>query len=114
MGTKPKPKAAKTAVEDPRFAALAKPFAADKRVTAGKLFASQGLKVDGRIFAMIVKGRLVVKLPKARVDELVEAGQAEHFDPGHGRPMKEWAAYSGAESKWPGLAREARAFVGGP
>ena len=83
--------AASAADAGPEFAALARIFAADRRVTAGKLFASYGLKVHGRIFAMIVRGDLVVKLPKARVDELVQAGVATRFDPGHGRLMKESA-----------------------
>jgi TfoX/Sxy family transcriptional regulator of competence genes len=110
-----KSKPAKPAPEeqDPRFVAMSRIFAGDKRVTAGKLFASAGLKVDGKIFAMIVKGRLVVKLPRARVDALLETGEAERFDPGHGRLMKEWAAYLGPDAKWAALVREARAFVGG-
>jgi hypothetical protein len=33
-----------------------------------------------------------VKLPRERVDELVEAGAGHRFDPGHGRLMKEWVA----------------------
>ena len=107
------PKSKPDDADDPRFAALAANFADDKRVTAGKLFASNGLKVDGKIFAMIVKGQLVVKLPKARVDALVEAGAADHFDPGHGRLMKEWAALRGRLPPWDDLAREALAFVGG-
>ena len=36
------------------------------------------------------KGQFVAKLPRERVDELVRLGQGEHFDPGHGRKMKEW------------------------
>ena len=55
-----------------------------------RAFGATSLKTDGRIFAMLVKGRLVVKLPAARVAELVEAGAGERFDPGHGRVQKEW------------------------
>jgi hypothetical protein len=97
---------------DPRLAALARAYASDKRVTMGKLFASYGLKVDGKIFAMVVKGNLVVKLPAPRVDELIAAGAASRFDPRHGRPMKEWAVFTGKKPSWAILAREAHRFVG--
>jgi hypothetical protein len=58
------------------------------------------LKVNGKIFAMFGRGRLVVKLPKERVDEMVEARKAERFNPGHGRLMKEWAALRSEEAQW--------------
>lgn len=45
---------------------------------------SEGLRVSGRIFAMLVKGELVVKLPKGRVDELTASGVGHRSDPGHG------------------------------
>ena len=96
---------------DVRFAPVVRAFDGIRGVTAGKLFASYGLKVDGKIFAMFGRGRLVVKLPKERVDEIVGAGKAERFNPGHGRVMKEWAAFQGEEAKWVELAREAYKFV---
>jgi hypothetical protein len=75
-------------------------------------FGATSLKVHNKIFAMLVRGRLVVKLPRQRVEALVAAGAGERFDPGHGRPMREWIAVepeSGAD--WPALAHEALAFV---
>ncbi|MGH6974316.1 MAG: hypothetical protein ACRED6_06785 [Stellaceae bacterium] len=57
------------------------------------------------------KGRFVVKLPRARVDALVAAGQGVYFDPGHGRKMKEWAVIAAAPAVWPTLAQEGYAFV---
>ena len=99
------------AVEDP-FTAVADAFAAEPGVTTGRMFGSDGLKVAGKVFAMSVKGSLVVKLPKERVDELVAAGSGSPFDPGHGRVMKEWVAVSPERADaWLGLAREAKAFV---
>ncbi|HEX8273069.1 MAG TPA: hypothetical protein VF615_10555 [Longimicrobiaceae bacterium] len=95
---------------DPRFAPVVDAFAADPAVTAGTMMASFGLKVNGKIFAMVARGRLVVKLPKARVDALVGGGAGEHFDPGHGRRMKEWISIAGDDG-WQELAREAYAFV---
>jgi hypothetical protein len=74
-------------------------------------FGANALKVDGRIFAMLSHDRLVVKLARNRVDELVLAGVGERFDPGHGRIMKEWLSlHDGHEEEWEGLAREALTF----
>jgi hypothetical protein len=107
------PKAgSKSEAIDPKFARLADVFAGDPRVTVGKMMASYGLKVDGKIFAMHVKDRFVAKLPKARVDALVAAGHGEPFDPGHGRAMKEWIAMRPGCGDWNALAREAHDFVG--
>src|SRR2546428_11532284 len=50
-----------------------------------KGFGTLGLKIQHKIFAMLVKGKLVVKLPKPRVDALLASGEGERFDPGHGR-----------------------------
>jgi len=94
------------------FDRVIRAFAADKAVTAGPMMASIGLKVNGRIFAMLRQGRLVAKLPKARVDELVEAGRGSRFDPrGDGRLMKEWIVLEGSAPPWVALSREAYAFV---
>ena len=73
-----------------------------------------GLRVGTKIFAMLRRDELVVKLPKGRVDELVASGRGSRFDPRNdGRLMKEWVTVPvrhGAE--WGGLADEARWFVG--
>lgn len=96
---------------DARFVPVANAFEGARGVRAGKLFSSYGLKVNGKIFAMFGRGRLVVKLPKDRVDELVSLKKAKRFDAGHGRLMKEWAAFETGEPEWVGLAREAYDFV---
>jgi len=79
-----------------------------------KGFGSSALKIHDKIFAMLVRDRLVVKLPKSRVDALVVSGDGERFDPRHdGRLMKEWivlAPTSGIE--WLAVAGEAMEFVG--
>ena len=74
-------------------------------------FGSNALKVDGKIFAMLVRGELVVKLPRGSVDDLVSAGKGVPFDAGKGRPMKEWLVVRAPERAWLALAREAHAFV---
>ena len=79
-----------------------------------RAFGSTSLKTDGKIFAMLVKNRLVMKLDRRRVDELVEAGQGQRFDPGHGRLQKEWLDVDFAsDDVWLELATEAEAFVAG-
>jgi hypothetical protein len=98
-----------------RYAALADTLLGDTDPgPPSKGFGSTALKVEGRIFAMLVKDRLVVKLPRRRVDALIASGHGERFDPGHGRLMKEWLVIGpGAEDQWLPLATEALAFVGG-
>ena len=80
--------------------------------TARRAFGSSALKIGGKIFAMVAQETLVLKLPAARVDELIAAGRGSRFDPGHGRLMKEWIALRVPVNEWLELAREARAFVG--
>ena len=104
-----------------RFAALVETMLHDSDLTYGsagagpkKAFGSTSLKTSGKIFAMLVKGRLVVKLDRHRVDALVASGEGERFDPGHGRLMKEWLAVeSASDDAWLALATEAEAFVAG-
>jgi TfoX/Sxy family transcriptional regulator of competence genes len=98
---------------DELFQAVAEAVEHDPAVSTGRMFGSSGLKVGGKIFAMMVKGQLVVKLPKHRVEELIADGSGSAFDPGHGRVMKEWVTVEpGDASRWIRLAQEARAFVG--
>lgn len=75
-------------------------------------FGRSAIRVHGKIFAVYVRGQLVVKLPKARVDALVSAGEGARFDANKGTPMKEWLALDPeSDLDWRPLAREALAFV---
>jgi hypothetical protein len=75
-------------------------------------FGSSALRYHNKIFAMLVRGRLVVKLPRQRVDFLVEAGEGIRFDANKGTPMKEWFSLDPAsELAWQPLAQEALGFV---
>ncbi len=96
------------------FETIASRFSNEPGITEGTGFgASPGLRVDGRIFAMLVGREFVVKLPAPRCAGLVAVGAARRFDRGQGRPLKEWVVISdGAESEWLALASEALAFVG--
>jgi hypothetical protein len=75
---------------------------------------SNVLTVNGKIFAMLVRGSLVVKLSKQRVDELVAAGVGRYFDPGHGRLMKQWISVGLGRAPWVELAKDAYVFVKRP
>lgn len=84
----------------------------DPELGQGRMMNATGLKVGGKFFAMTVKGDLVVKLPAERVNELVETGEGRHFDPGHGRLMKEWVTLRPAdEAACEAFVVEARDFV---
>ncbi|MGH9520838.1 MAG: hypothetical protein ACRD2D_14360 [Terriglobales bacterium] len=77
-------------------------------VGARKGFGAGALKCSGKIFAMLTsRGEFVVKLPKARVDELVAAGVGRRFTAGKGREMREWLMVEHAPRALP-LAREAQ------
>ena len=81
-------------------------------VAAGLLMRSYGLKVQGKIFAMLSHDRLVVKLPRARVVELLDAGGAAPFETAPGRVMKEWATVGVDDAPaWPGLVTESFNYV---
>ena len=95
------------------FERLTNRFASEPTVSQGTGFGSSpGLRVRGKIFAMLAGGGLVVKLPKNRVDELESSGVGSRFDPGHGRVMREWATVPVSHgADWEQLAAEAFAFV---
>ena len=96
------------------FASLCEELAGTPGVSlpdSGRGFGSSALKINNSIFAMLVNDRLVVKLPRVRVSELIEAGTGEPFDAGKGKPMKEWVSLVGDEDTCRMLVAEALAFV---
>ena len=103
-----------------RFATIVEEFRSLPDITppsdgsqSKKGFGSAALKVQNKIFSMLVEGKLVVKLPKHRVEALIASGAGERFEPRHdGRLMKEWVIVeSMTEERWLDLAREAMEFV---
>jgi hypothetical protein len=80
--------------------------------SGGSGFGRGALRYRRKIFAMFVRGRLVVKLPRKRVDELVADGHGVRFDANKGTPMKEWFSLDPeSDLAWPPLAREALDFA---
>jgi hypothetical protein len=75
---------------------------------------SGGLKIAGKMFAFLAKGRLIIKLPKQRVDSLIALGRGEPCVMGRGRVMKEWVVVGpDFTADWHSLAAEAIVFVTG-
>ncbi len=97
------------------FAAIAANLLGADGVTDGTGFGpNPGLRVNGKIFALLVGGDLVVKLPAERCLELAASSWARPFERGRGTPLREWIVVEGsASAEWPALAREALAFVAG-
>lgn len=101
------------------FSALAARYAGAPDVVlpaAGKKgFGSATLRCNARIFAMSPDGEtLVVKLPAARVAQLIAAGTGAAYSSGAGKIMKEWVAISAARgSDWAVIADEALACARG-
>jgi YjbR len=92
------------------FDAIAGEFLGEPDVDEGTGFGrNPGLRVGGKIFAMEVDGRLVVKLPAERVTALTESGGAETFVIGK-RRMREWVSVEPGQD-WAALSREAYEFV---
>jgi hypothetical protein len=101
------------AEQEARFWTLAEPILAQAGVTRSTMMGLACLRIDGQFFGSFDRrtGDLVVKLPAARVDELVDAGRAHPFAPA-GRRFREWVAISPTRSRsWPALLDEAVAFV---
>jgi hypothetical protein len=78
----------------------------------GSGFGRSAVRFQKKIFVMLVRGRLVLKLPTGRVDALIAAGEGVRFDANKGTPMKEWFSLDPeSELPWLPLAREALDFA---
>jgi TfoX/Sxy family transcriptional regulator of competence genes len=80
----------------------------------GRMFSRDGLTVHGKLFAMLVRDRLVVKVPAKQAAALVSAGTAVPFEPSAGRVMKEWVCVDlpADPGLWRQLMIDARRYVG--
>jgi|HubBroStandDraft_6_1064221.scaffolds.fasta_scaffold1200081_2 hypothetical protein len=78
----------------------------------GSGFGRGAVRFQKKIFVMFVRGRLVLKLPAARVDELVAADEGVRFDANKGTPMREWFSLDPESGlPWLPLATEALEFA---
>jgi hypothetical protein len=98
-----------------RYADLVDEFIPVDGVTppaGGSGFGRNAMRYQRKLFAMLVRGRLVVKLPASRVDELVGTGHGDRFDANKGTPMKEWFSLAPeSHLEWLPLAQEALDFA---
>ena len=94
------------------YAAMAEGLLREPDVEAGTGFGKiPGLRSGGKIFAMLVDGALVVKLPAECAQALISTGKARAFHVGK-RRMRQWVAVEdGHADEWPALTREALDYV---
>jgi hypothetical protein len=85
-------------------------------VARGTMMGFPCLRVSGAFFACCDhrSGDLIVKLPRYRVEQLIEAGAGQPFAPA-GRTFREWILIGGPrdQARWAELIDEARLFVAG-
>ncbi|SOJ53817.1 hypothetical protein MSIMFB_01314 [Mycobacterium simulans] len=84
-------------------------------VATGTMMGFPCLRVGGAFFASCDHrtGDLIVKLPRHRVEQLIDAGRGKPFAPA-GRTFREWVLIDDRdEARWVGLIDEARRFVSG-
>lgn len=93
------------------FTALVEVFTERPGVDRARMMGCEGLRVGGKYFAYEWRGELVVKLPRDTVDSYVSSGHGKPFDPGMGRPMKEWLTVPPGHADWRNLAEQAFDFV---
>ncbi|HEY8543916.1 MAG TPA: hypothetical protein VIL36_02670 [Acidimicrobiales bacterium] len=89
-------------------------FAAEAGVGEGRMFSTEGLTYRGKFFVALTGDQtsLLVKLPEARVTELIEEGTGRPFRTGDRAPMREWALIPlDAVDRWQAIAAEAFAFA---
>jgi hypothetical protein len=96
---------------------IAEDFDDAPEVEMATMFRSPGLRVGGKIFAFLgFEGQLIVKLPRERAVELVDAGTAEEVVMGK-RRMREWIAFPAHDDRaatlalWRNVAQEAHGYV---
>ncbi|HEX6325394.1 MAG TPA: hypothetical protein VFZ72_02395 [Jiangellaceae bacterium] len=94
---------------------LAEDLYHDLAVSRSTMMGYPCLRYEGRFFASIERETqaLIVKLPRQRVQQLIEIGDGEPFAPA-GRVFREWAAIPHPRrEQWAALLAEAKRFAAG-
>jgi hypothetical protein len=87
--------------------------AGDPDIGVKRAFNSPGLRYKDKVFAMLVRDELVVKLTEGRCAALAADGGAAPFRIGN-RSLREWVVIGpGREFEWDALADEALAYARG-
>ena len=87
----------------------------DPRIEEGTIMGGRCVRVDGEFLALISfkDAGLVVKLPRQRVQELIDAGIGRPFAPAN-KVFKEWVSVPKRDRRrWRALLREGVEFVAG-
>jgi TfoX/Sxy family transcriptional regulator of competence genes len=96
-----------------RLDAFAGDYLSRPDVDWGRMFGTIGLRVRGKIFAVAVHtGGLMVKIPEARADARIAAGEVTRMVM-RGREMREWvvAPLEATDALWASLLEEAYAYL---
>ena len=95
------------------FWKIADQFLEDPGITEGSLMGFPCLRVKGDFFATCDHrtGDLIIKLPRERVQELIDQGRGAPFAPA-GKVFREWVVLEKRNGRtWRALMNEARDFV---
>ncbi|WP_395638799.1 TfoX/Sxy family protein [Pseudolysinimonas sp.] len=96
-----------------RLDGFADRYLARPDVDWGRMFGTIGLRVRGKVFAVAVHtGGLMVKIPGARADERIAAGEVTRMVM-RGREMREWVVVplDAPDALWESLLEEAYAYL---
>ncbi|WP_202868263.1 hypothetical protein [Kribbella sindirgiensis] len=81
-------------------------------VVRGSMFGMPCLKAGKKVLAGMYGDAMTFKLPPGPREKALTVPGAEQFDPGMGRPMKEWVKIPLEQSAvWPDYAAEALEYV---
>ena len=97
------------AIANSKFISVVGLFKKDSlvRLVKWQEFGPGNLQVNGKIFALLsAKGKLTVRLPKERAQELVDSNAADYFEPMPGIPTKEWITIPVGKISWAEAAEE--------
>ena len=85
-----------------------------KSVELPKPRGAQGLKYNGKMFAMFYKGDLLLKFSEGRIQELIKNKKGLPYDPGTGKPMRDRILIPISKKRsWIRLCEESLAYVSG-